>query len=103
MFAGGSRKSNSSYIGRLQRAAASLAGSIAASALLSGTRRNQEEAARHLVEEYCPQQHTRNIDHFVDKRALRQMSGAASKLPFLKALVETESAARTEMIIRVAC
>jgi hypothetical protein len=37
------------------------------------------------------------------ERPLGQMSGAASKLPFLKALVETESAARREMIIRVAC
>ena len=38
-----------------------------------------------------------------EKRAFRQMSAAASKLPFLQALVETESAARREMIIRVAC
>ena len=32
-----------------------------------------------------------------------RLYGAASKLPFLQALVETESAARREMIIRVAC
>jgi hypothetical protein len=40
--------------------------------------------------------------HLDGKRALRQMSGAARKLPFLKALLEKESAARREMIIRVA-